>query len=77
MCAHLCLQEPRLVLHSPGVQCLPELRHDRLINVTSIRVDLNRCKSKDYDDGNRTHTLSSVTFQSLILGFGGSLVRET
>ena len=54
------------------------MRHGRLVDVSPIGVDLQQ----SYEHGperraGKRSTLISVTFQSLILGFGGSFVHDT
>jgi len=77
------LDQRRLVHLYLGMQHLPEMRNDGLINVSYVRVDLcekNQVHKKKFEEiieEGWAHTLSSVTFQSLIFAFGESFDHET
>jgi hypothetical protein len=83
------LDQRRLVHLYPRVQHLPEMRNDGFIDVAFVWVDLcechveGLCKRNVKSDLKKElvkkwiHTLSSVTFQSLIFVFGGSFDHET
>ena len=71
----LRLHQPGLVGDRPVVDEVPKVRDDGLVDVSPVWVDL--AESACGQDVASGRTLSSVTFQSFILGFGGSLDHVT
>ena len=83
---------PWLVRGHPRIKDLPELCDGRFVHVSPVRVDLREdpvllvglegetsgtLHNGEGEKGSDPPTFNSVTFQSLILGLGGSFVQHT